>query len=177
MRPAKAAPDRKALMALNFQALDLDGVRKVASVLAGWLESGDLVLLEGDLGTGKTEFARAVLRHLSNDEGLEVPSPSYALVQPYEMAGRSVLHADLYRLGSEAEADELGLFDDPEAIVLIEWPQRAPGLLRRAGFVVALGQGPSAETRTLGLGVFAAASDRAAGIERAMADIGISKPT
>ena len=100
--------------------------------LAAGLKPGDLVLLEGGLGAGKTALARAIIRTLMADETLDVPSPSFALVQPYETAAGPVLHADLYRLASERETGELGLFDRPEAIVLIEWPERAPGLAARA---------------------------------------------
>lgn len=106
--------------------------------LAGVLRPGDLVLLDGDLGAGKTALARAVIRTLVGDPKLDVPSPSFALVQPYEAGGRPILHADLYRLSSEAEIDELGLFDRADAIVLVEWPARAPSLAARADVMVRL---------------------------------------
>lgn len=106
--------------------------------LATALKPGDLVLLDGDLGAGKTALARAVIRQLVGDPRLDVPSPSFALVQPYEAKGVPVLHADLYRLASEAEIDELGLFDRADAIVLVEWPERAPSLAGRADVTVAL---------------------------------------
>ena len=74
---------------------------------------------------------------LVGDPELEVPSPSFALVQPYERGRRApVLHADLYRLTEAAETRELGLFDDPDAIVLVEWPDRDPGLFANADLVV-----------------------------------------
>lgn len=106
--------------------------------LARALRPGDLVLLKGDLGAGKTALARAVIRALMNDPGLDVPSPSFALVQPYEGGEHVLLHADLYRLASEREIDELGLFDRPDAIVLVEWPERAPSLAARATALVTL---------------------------------------
>ena len=93
--------------------------------LAAELKPGSLVLLRGGLGAGKTALARTIIRTLVGDPGLDVPSPSFALVQPYEAASGPVLHADLYRLGGPREVDELGLFDRPEAIVLVEWPERA----------------------------------------------------
>jgi tRNA threonylcarbamoyladenosine biosynthesis protein TsaE len=99
--------------------------------LAAALKPGDVVLLRGGLGAGKTALARAVVRALLEDEAAEVPSPSFALVQPYATEP-PLLHADLYRLTSEREVDELGLFDRPEAIVLVEWPERVPMLARRA---------------------------------------------
>lgn len=106
--------------------------------LAGLLRPGDLILLDGDLGAGKTALARAVIRTLVGDPRLEVPSPSFALVQPYDAATGPILHADLYRLSSEAEIDELGLFDRPETIVLVEWPARAPSLAGRADVTIHL---------------------------------------
>jgi tRNA threonylcarbamoyl adenosine modification protein YjeE len=106
--------------------------------LAAELRPGDLVLLSGGLGAGKTALARAVIRTLTGDPALDVPSPSFALVQPYEADGRPLLHADLYRLREAREMDELGLFDRPDAIVLIEWPERAPELAERAQMQVGL---------------------------------------
>ena len=106
--------------------------------LAAVLKPGDLVILDGDLGAGKTALARAVIRTLVGDPRLDVPSPSFALVQPYDAPGGPVLHADLYRLSTEAEIDELGLFDRPETIVLVEWPERAPSLAAQADVTIRL---------------------------------------
>ena len=106
--------------------------------LARVLRPGDVVLLAGDLGAGKTALARAVIRHLMADPDLDVPSPSFALVQPYEGGGHTLLHADLYRLAAERDVDELGLFDQPDAILLVEWPERAPALAARASIIVTL---------------------------------------
>jgi tRNA threonylcarbamoyl adenosine modification protein YjeE len=95
--------------------------RRLASVL----RPGDLILLHGDLGAGKTALARTIVRTLMGDDKLDVPSPSFALVQPYDGKGVSILHTDLYRIGNPREVDELGLFDRPETIVLCEWPDRS----------------------------------------------------
>ena len=98
--------------------------------LAATLKPGDTVLLIGDLGAGKTSLARADIRTLMGDADMDVPSPSFALVQPYETpTGMPIVHADLYRISDPREVDELGLFDRPEAIVLIEWPEKAHDLL------------------------------------------------
>lgn len=106
--------------------------------LAAALHPGDLVRLEGDLGAGKTALARAVIRALIGDPALDVPSPTFALVQPYDAAGRSVLHADLYRIGGGREVDELGLFDSPDTIVLVEWAERSREVVERATVAVRL---------------------------------------
>lgn len=115
--------------------------------LAAALVPGDVVALLGDLGAGKTALARAIVRARVGEESLEVPSPTFALVQPYEAAGTPILHADLYRLSDPREAGELGLFDDPRSIVLVEWPERAPELLARATVSVALSIPPDGAGR------------------------------
>jgi N-acetylmuramate 1-kinase len=91
---------------------------------------GDVITLSGDLGAGKTAAARAMIRYLADDEGLEVPSPTFTLVQSYDLPSFALLHADLYRVGDPSELDEIGLSPLPETTVaLIEWPERAPGAL------------------------------------------------
>jgi tRNA threonylcarbamoyl adenosine modification protein YjeE len=121
---------------------------RLGEKLAPSLAPGDLVLLEGGLGAGKTALARAIIRTLLGDPALEVPSPSFSLVQPYEGNGVNVLHADLYRLADESEIGELGLFDQPEAIVLVEWPERAPSLAERANLTIGLAIPPGGAGRT-----------------------------
>ena len=106
--------------------------------LAAELKPGALVLLSGGLGAGKTALARSIIRAMVGDPAMDVPSPSFALVQPYEAKGAPLLHADLYRLRNEREIDELGLFDRTDAIVLVEWPERAPELMQLATMQVAL---------------------------------------
>ena len=106
--------------------------------LAAELRPGALVLLSGGLGAGKTALARSIVRTLVGDPGMDVPSPSFALVQPYEAAGAPLLHADLYRLRDPREIDELGLFETADAIVLVEWPERAPELAQLATMAVTL---------------------------------------
>ena len=119
------------------------------TALAADLRPGDLVLLKGGLGAGKSTLARALVRALVGDPGLEVPSPSFALVQPYERPEGPVLHADLYRLGSAGEVEELGLFDRPEAIIIVEWPERAPELEALAGLTLSLAIPPGGAGRDL----------------------------
>ena len=115
--------------------------------LAAELRPGDLVILTGDLGSGKTALARAIIRNLAGDPDLEVPSPTFALVQPYDTPGGPVLHADLYRLGDPREVEELGLLDNPNAIVLVEWPERSPDIVETATVVVELAIPPGGDGR------------------------------
>lgn len=103
---------------------DDDATAALGRRLAGALKPGDLILLHGDLGAGKTALARTIVRTLMGDDTLDVPSPSFALVQPYAGSGVSILHTDLYRIRDPREVDELGLFDRAETIVLCEWPER-----------------------------------------------------
>mgnify|MGYP005843981405 CR=1 FL=1 len=102
-----------------------DATAAFARALAPRLQPGDTLLLSGDLGSGKSHFARAaILARLAAPE--DVPSPTYTLVQTYaDTAGTEIWHADLYRLGDVAEIEELGLSGALEtAICLIEWPDR-----------------------------------------------------
>ncbi len=95
--------------------------------LAFALRAGDIVLLKGDLGAGKTTLARGLIRALAGEPGLEVPSPTFTLVQAYDTP-LPLAHFDLYRLASADELDELG-FDEALAsgAALVEWPERADG--------------------------------------------------
>jgi N-acetylmuramate 1-kinase len=104
--------------------------RRLAAEIAAMLKPGDLVTLSGDLGAGKTTLARALIRHLADDARLDVPSPTFTLVQSYALARGTVVHADLYRVADPAELAELGLDDAAgNAIVLLEWPDRATDAL------------------------------------------------
>ncbi|MBJ3785985.1 tRNA (adenosine(37)-N6)-threonylcarbamoyltransferase complex ATPase subunit type 1 TsaE [Devosia sediminis] len=117
---------------------DDDATARFGAELAMSLKAGDIVSLEGDLGAGKTAMARAIIRALAADGALDVPSPTFAIIQPYDTPRGAVLHADLYRLADATEAEELGLFDDPDAIVLVEWAARAPQVLDMVTLTVAL---------------------------------------
>ena len=103
---------------------DLAATALLGARVAALLTRGDAVLLKGDLGSGKTTLARAILTALGVAE--EVPSPTFTLVQSYETPRLPVSHFDLYRLKRAAEMDELGLDDALEnGAALIEWPERA----------------------------------------------------
>lgn len=97
---------------------------EIAIRLGNTLLPGDVLLLSGDIGTGKTHFARHLIQSLQ-DVPEDVPSPSFTLVQTYQTRLGEVWHADLYRLSTPGEAEELGLADAFEtSICLIEWPDR-----------------------------------------------------
>lgn len=131
----------------RFFLPDESATRNLGKAIAQTLVPGDIILLRGDLGAGKTALARAIIRALMNDEKLDVPSPSFALLQPYAAPGHNILHADLYRLTDSRETDELGLLDEPETIVLVEWPDRAPELEDKASLVVELTLGEDGDGR------------------------------
>lgn len=116
---------------------------RLAADLATILVPGDTITLSGGLGAGKTTFARALVRALSGAPELEVPSPTFTLVQTYDGLACPIVHADLYRLSGPEDLHELG-FDEITlgAITLIEWPDRAGHLLPPDRLDVALRLGP-----------------------------------
>ena len=115
-------------MCATYELADETALAALAAEVAAQARAGDLIALRGPLGVGKTTFARAFIRALGCDE--EVPSPTFTLVQSYELAPCPVWHYDLYRLEQAEELWELGIEDAlAEGIVLMEWPERAEALL------------------------------------------------
>lgn len=100
----------------------------LAEALAGELMSGDVIALSGDLGAGKTAFSRAIIRAATKNAEMDVPSPTFTLVQTYDwLEGTAIVHADLYRLNGPEDMEDLGLDDEREAgVFLFEWPDRLP---------------------------------------------------
>ncbi|HXH53663.1 MAG TPA: tRNA (adenosine(37)-N6)-threonylcarbamoyltransferase complex ATPase subunit type 1 TsaE [Sphingomicrobium sp.] len=94
----------------------------LGTAIARVLHDGDVVALSGPLGVGKTALARAILAGLGHSG--EVPSPTFAIVQPYEEVEPKVWHVDLYRIEDRSELEELGL-DSIAGVLLVEWPDRA----------------------------------------------------
>jgi tRNA threonylcarbamoyladenosine biosynthesis protein TsaE len=119
--------------------------------------SGWLILLKGELGAGKSTLARALLRQLGVTG--PVPSPTYTLVEPYEVRGGTVYHVDLYRISGEGELPYLGWPELRQGLVLVEWPERVAEACRGADLAVSLsfdGGGRNASITAL--------SDRAASL-------------
>lgn len=105
----------------NNEQETLDFAVKISPIL----EIGDILCLYGDLGAGKSTFARALIRELSGSPKLDIPSPTFTLMQRYDTQHGAIAHFDLYRIKNPEEIYELG-WDDAisEGITLVEWPER-----------------------------------------------------
>lgn len=105
---------------------DEEETKAFAASFSARLKPGDTVALRGDLGSGKSVFARSALRALCQNDMLEVPSPTFTLVQHYDSPAGPLYHFDLYRISESSELSELG-WDEAlkEGICFIEWPERA----------------------------------------------------
>ena len=114
-------------------------------VSGGWM-----ILLRGELGAGKSTLARSMIHALGHAG--KVPSPTYTLVEPYHVNGRAVYHVDLYRISESSELEFLGWSDLRDGLLLIEWPERVPGLDSQADLLVDLsyrGEGRNAEVSAI----------------------------
>lgn len=119
-------PDEAATIAFGQEVLDA-----LPEDLAGWT-----ILLTGELGAGKSTFARALIKAAGHQGA--VPSPTYTLVEPYNLPRGSIYHVDLYRVSSEDELRYLGWNELDNGCRLVEWPDRAPGLTSQADLSVNL---------------------------------------
>jgi N-acetylmuramate 1-kinase len=139
---------------------------RLVSDVAALIEAGDMITLSGDLGAGKTTFARAFIRYVAGDDTIEVPSPTFTLTQTYALPRFSLVHTDLYRLSGPAELTELGFDEASEgAVTLLEWPDRAAGFLPQDRLDIALTLAPqlgasARSARITGYGNFAARAER-----------------
>jgi tRNA threonylcarbamoyladenosine biosynthesis protein TsaE len=100
-----------------------------AAGLAARAQRGDVLLLSGPLGAGKTSFARAFIRACASDQNLEIPSPTFTLLQTYDTPLGPIAHYDLWRLTSHRAVEELGWDEAQSGIVLVEWPDRLGPLI------------------------------------------------
>lgn len=144
-------------MTLSLRVEDEAALAAFGADVADALRRGDRIGLVGDLGAGKTTLARAVIRALAGDDALEVPSPTFTLVQDYALA-LPVRHADLYRVSGAQEAAELGLGED-ETAELVEWPRETMPVTIRLGFVA--GTPHARDIEVTGDGGFLARLERA----------------
>jgi tRNA threonylcarbamoyl adenosine modification protein YjeE len=113
----------------------LAATEKLAQEIAPLLKKGDALLLRGPLGAGKTTFARALLHALGHAD--DVPSPTFTLVQSYDLPGLRLAHFDLYRLNAPEEIEEIGLFEAlAEGAALIEWPEKAEAFLPKRRYEI-----------------------------------------
>ncbi len=110
-------------MATIIDLTTQDATNALGLRLAGVLRPGDVIALTGELGSGKTTLARAIIQSFLPAE--IVPSPTFTLVQPYETAALTIYHFDIYRLTTPAELEELGWDAAQSGVMLVEWPERA----------------------------------------------------
>ena len=124
--------------ALNIVVEGEDAMLQLGAKLASRLVSGMLVYLEGELGMGKTTLARGIIQSLGHSGA--VKSPTYTIVEPYELAALTVYHFDLYRLEQAQELEFMGVRDyfDGSSVCLIEWPERGKGVLPSADIVITI---------------------------------------
>lgn len=172
MTPGTKSPQKSQTKTVELALPDESATLAAARRLAAHLQAGDVVFLIGDLGAGKTTFARGVIGALprvcdtgAGDKGCgagsggsaedEVPSPTFTLVQIYERRPAPIWHVDLYRLTRPEEAEELGLDEAlGEAITLIEWPDRLGRRVPANRLEVRLSYGAMADARSLELAGF-----------------------
>jgi tRNA threonylcarbamoyladenosine biosynthesis protein TsaE len=129
-------PDEAATIAFGQEVLDALPVD-----LAGWT-----LLLHGELGAGKSTFARALIRAAGHSG--PVPSPTYTLVEPYSLSRGNIYHVDLYRVSDEEELRYLGWNELENGCRIVEWPDRAPGITEQADLALTLtyeGEGRTAD--------------------------------
>lgn len=131
----------------TFDLPDQSATEALAVRLAELAQAGDVLALHGEMGLGKSVFARAFLRALAQDPALDVPSPTFSLVQTYDTSKGAVAHFDLWRLDGPDSLFELGWDELQDGILLVEWPERAEGELPDHALHLTLTPGVEEEAR------------------------------
>jgi len=132
-----------------MELIDADATEKLGRDLIELLpedSGGWMILLQGELGAGKSTLARSMIRALGHQGN--VPSPTYTLVEPYRLNSLTVYHVDLYRIADASELEFLGWSDIREGLALIEWPERVKDLVEQGDVLIDLsyrGDGRNAE--------------------------------
>ncbi|MBI1339830.1 tRNA (adenosine(37)-N6)-threonylcarbamoyltransferase complex ATPase subunit type 1 TsaE [bacterium] len=139
LAPTSAGAAQRAVLLLDDEA----ATERLAAEIAAVCRAGDVIHLIGDLGAGKTALARGLIRSLAGDPRLEVPSPTFTLVQTYPAPAFDIWHFDLYRTRDPEEVRELGLDDSMDGLALIEWPERLGPHTPRLRLDIALSFGDS----------------------------------
>ncbi len=130
----------------KFQSQSEEETISFAGKLAKEIKAGDILLLRGALGMGKTVLARALIRCLCNDLDMEVPSPTFTLAQAYDSDFGMIWHFDLYRLCDPSEVYEIGweeALGEGNGVALVEWPERLEYLLPESAVNVSISAVPS----------------------------------
>lgn len=141
-------PDRL----LTLHLTSPDHTAEFARKLAHTLTQGDVVLLSGPVGAGKSHFCRSLIGAILTLPE-DIPSPTFTLVQTYDTAVGTLWHSDLYRISSPYEIEELGLIEAFEdAICLVEWPDRLDSLAPENALSIALAYGDGDTSRVLSAG-------------------------
>ncbi len=141
---------------------------KFAEIVSLWAGPGQLILLSGDLGAGKSTFARAFIKSMAvGTDDFDIPSPSFSLLQTYDNTRLLIAHVDLYRLNSTAEAAELGIDElIPTHVVLVEWPDRLPEFEAQILHLHFLGTGNTRHVKLVGEGAWVEALLRNEAVEK-----------
>ena len=123
-----------------FKSKKLKDTEKLAISIASFIELGDLVLLNGELGSGKTTFARAIInsKYFANDQNHIVPSPTFNFLQVYKFDNSVIGHADLYRVENIKDLNEIGFFDivNTNDWLFVEWPKKIIDLIDKPFSIV-----------------------------------------